>query len=612
MVEMIYNEILTSNQPVEWNQIAGLAFAKQAVQEIVIWPMLQPELFVGLRQPPRGLLLFGPPGTGKCLQRGTPVLLSSGVWKRVEDVRVGDRLMGDDSKPRVVQSIATGRETMARVEVDDDGTALDDRELFVCNVSHILSLKAGASLAGVRAASGGWIAFWHVPVRDACDIVVDVCERVELCDAPTAAVARVALQLASGDALRAGDIVDIAVCDYLRQSVCVQRALVAFGAPELSFEGGELLPPVADLYAAGVELVRRGERIPTPLLTLPVPERRQLLAGIVDTLSGGTRAPADTELDCVDAELARDVAFVARSLGMRVETVRGADGARCRLMLRASAPTYPIRVRVLPVDDYYGFSISGSNRRFIAGHRLCVTHNTLIGKAIATQAKSTFFNISASSLTSKWIGDGEKMVRALFGVARAMQPSVIFIDEIDSLLTSRGDNEQEASRRIKTEFLLQMDGAAQGEGERLLVIGATNRPQELDEAVRRRMVKRLYIPLPDSASRQSLTQIMLAKPGTQHVLTEPDVARIASLTRGYSGADLAALAREAAMVPLRELSRAIGFSSSAMGSAVVRPLSVDDFIDALRTTRSSVAESELKHYREWNATFGSWAETDEE
>jgi fidgetin-like protein 1 len=240
------------------------------------------------------------------------------------------------------------------------------------------------------------------------------------------------------------------------------------------------------------------------------------------------------------------------------------------------------------------------------------TGKTLIGKAIATQAKSTFFNISASSLTSKWIGDGEKMVRALFGVARAMQPSVIFIDEIDSLLTSRGDNEQEASRRIKTEFLLQMDGAAQGDGERLLVIGATNRPQELDEAVRRRMVKRLYIPLPDTASRHSLTQIMLSKPGTQHSLSDADIARIASLTRGYSGADLAALAREAAMVPLRELSRAIGFASTAMGTAVVRPLCVDDFIDALRTTRSSVAEGEITHYREWNTSFGSWAETDEE
>jgi hypothetical protein len=609
MIEMIYNEILTSNQPVEWNQIAGLAFAKQAVQEIVIWPMLQPELFVGLRQPPRGLLLFGPPGTGKCLRRGTPVLMSSGQWKRVEDVCVGDRLMGDDSTARVVQSIATGRETMARVEIDDDDDVVitDDRELFVCNVSHILSLKVeSGELAGVRETDGVWVAFWHVPIRDACDIVIDVCERSELCATQSAARARVAEVLERG-AILVGDVVDIAVRDYLRQSECVRRALHAFCAPELTFEGATSTPSTA-------RFDKTLDRIPLEMMTAPPLERRALLSEIVQSLRGHSVPPAAERvlLENVVASLAKDVVFVARSLGMCADAVCNADGVHCSVLLRKSKPTFAIRVSVLPVDDYFGFAIAGANRRFIAGARLCVTHNTLIGKAIATQAKSTFFNISASSLTSKWIGDGEKMVRALFGVARAMQPSVIFIDEIDSLLTSRGDNEQEASRRIKTEFLLQMDGAAQGEHDRLLVIGATNRPQELDEAVRRRMVKRLYIPLPDTVSRQSLTQIMLAKPGTQHVLTEADVARIASLTRGYSGADLAALAREAAMVPLRELSRSIGFSSSAMGTAVVRPLSVDDFVDALRTTRSSVAESELKHYREWNATFGSWAETDEE
>lgn len=110
----------------------------------------------------------------------------------------------------------------------------------------------------------------------------------------------------------------------------------------------------------------------------------------------------------------------------------------------------------------------------------------LIGKVIASQSRSTFFSISASSLTSKWIGEGEKLVRALFAVARILQPSVIFVDEIDSLLSSRAEGEVDASRKIKTEFLVQMDGAATDGNDRLLLIGATNRPQELDEAMRRR------------------------------------------------------------------------------------------------------------------------------
>ena len=119
------------------------------------------------------------------------------------------------------------------------------------------------------------------------------------------------------------------------------------------------------------------------------------------------------------------------------------------------------------------------------------TGKTLIGKAIASQCGATFFSISASSLTSKWVGEGEKMVRALFGVAAIRAPSVIFIDEIDSLLTQRSSDENESSRRIKTEFLVQLDGAGTKADEKIVIVGATNRPQELDEAARRRFVKRL-------------------------------------------------------------------------------------------------------------------------
>ena len=132
------------------------------------------------------------------------------------------------------------------------------------------------------------------------------------------------------------------------------------------------------------------------------------------------------------------------------------------------------------------------------------TGKTLLGKAIAAQSKSTFLSISASTLTSKWVGEGEKMVRTMFAIAAIHQPSVVFIDEIDSLLCARSESDQESSRRIKTEFLVQLDGANTfaGEDARILIIGATNRPDDLDEAVRRRLGKRLYIPLPNAAGRR--------------------------------------------------------------------------------------------------------------
>nr|XP_012591465.1 fidgetin-like protein 1 isoform X3 [Microcebus murinus] len=182
------------------------------------------------------------------------------------------------------------------------------------------------------------------------------------------------------------------------------------------------------------------------------------------------------------------------------------------------------------------------------------TGKTLIGKCIASQSGATFFSISASSLTSKWVGEGEKMVRALFAVARCQQPAVIFIDEIDSLLSQRGDGEHESSRRIKTEFLVQLDGATTSSEDRILVVGATNRPQEIDEAARRRLVKRLYIPLPEASARKQIVINLMSK--EQCHLNEEEIERIVQQSDGFSGADMTQLCREASLGPIRSLQTA--------------------------------------------------------
>ncbi|KAI5635480.1 ATPase family associated with various cellular activities (AAA) domain-containing protein [Phthorimaea operculella] len=227
------------------------------------------------------------------------------------------------------------------------------------------------------------------------------------------------------------------------------------------------------------------------------------------------------------------------------------------------------------------------------------TGKTLIGKCVAAQCRATFFSISASSLTSKWIGDGEKMVRALFAVARVHQPAVIFIDEIDSLLTQRSDTEHEATRRIKTEFLVQFDGAATAEEDRLLIVGATNRPQELDEAARRRLVKRLYIPLPDIDARKQIITNLLQSENNE--LTEEEIEEVAKMTDGYSGADMKSLCSEAAMGPIR----AVPFSQiTTIHADNVRPVCAQDFTDALQRVRPSVSQDDLGQYVKWNQTYG--------
>jgi len=122
---------------------------------------------------------------------------------------------------------------------------------------------------------------------------------------------------------------------------------------------------------------------------------------------------------------------------------------------------------------------------------------TMTAKAIAHECKRKFFAISASSLTGKWVGDSEKSVRALFSVSQKFSPAIVFVDEIDSILTKRTSSENEASRKLKTEFLVCMDGVQSCKDTgNVLIIAATNRPSDLDDAVLRRFPLRIYLDLP--------------------------------------------------------------------------------------------------------------------
>lgn len=173
------------------------------------------------------------------------------------------------------------------------------------------------------------------------------------------------------------------------------------------------------------------------------------------------------------------------------------------------------------------------------------TGKTMLARAVATESRSTFFAISASSLTSKWLGESEKLVRALFALAKALAPSIIFVDEIDSLLSSRGgSSEHESTRRIKTEFLIQwsdLQKAAagkkqsdkdreEGDASRVLVLAATNMPWAIDEAARRRFVRRQYIPLPESHVRESQLRTLLSH--QKHDLKRDDIQVLVELTDG--------------------------------------------------------------------------------
>lgn len=232
------------------------------------------------------------------------------------------------------------------------------------------------------------------------------------------------------------------------------------------------------------------------------------------------------------------------------------------------------------------------------------TGKTLIAKCVANNAKATFFNVSASTLTSKWVGEGEMMVRALFTYARVRQPSVIFIDEVDCLLSQRSNNEHESSRRLKTEFLVFLDGCGTGDSDQVLLIGATNRPQELDEAARRRFTKRLYIPLPEKEARYDIIKHYLKE--IEHNLGETEIECLSAATDGFSGADLKVVAETAGFMPMRDMIKKSGAGVfNEITKKDIPPVTIEHWKRALKGTRPSVSKDDLEHYIVWNKKFGS-------
>uniref|UniRef100_A0A8D0CN45 Katanin p60 ATPase-containing subunit A1 n=1 Tax=Scleropages formosus TaxID=113540 RepID=A0A8D0CN45_SCLFO len=238
------------------------------------------------------------------------------------------------------------------------------------------------------------------------------------------------------------------------------------------------------------------------------------------------------------------------------------------------------------------------------------TGKTMLAKAVATECGTTFFNVSSSTLTSKYRGESEKLVRLLFEMARFYAPTTIFIDEIDSICSRRGtSDEHEASRRVKSELLVQMDGVGgalenDDPSKMVMVLAATNFPWDIDEALRRRLEKRIYIPLPTAKGRAELLKINLRE---VEVAPDVDLALIAEKIQGYSGADITNVCRDASMMAMRR--RIQGLAPEEIRALskdeLQMPVTMEDFELTLKKISKSVSAADLEKYESWMAEFGS-------
>uniref|UniRef100_A0A453PJS4 AAA+ ATPase domain-containing protein n=1 Tax=Aegilops tauschii subsp. strangulata TaxID=200361 RepID=A0A453PJS4_AEGTS len=232
------------------------------------------------------------------------------------------------------------------------------------------------------------------------------------------------------------------------------------------------------------------------------------------------------------------------------------------------------------------------------------TGKTLLAKALATEAGANFISITGSTLTSKWFGDAEKLTKALFSFASRLAPVIIFVDEVDSLLGARGGAlEHEATRKMRNEFMAAWDGLRSKENQRILILGATNRPFDLDDAVIRRLPRRIYVGLPDAENRKKILKILLAK---ENLESDFKFDELANATEGYSGSDLKNLCIASAYRPVQELLEEEKKGRVSSNSTHLRPLVLDDFIQAKAKVSPSVSHNatSMNELRKWNEQYG--------
>merc|ERR1719359_1866758 len=270
------------------------------------------------------------------------------------------------------------------------------------------------------------------------------------------------------------------------------------------------------------EYLERAEKLKEHIASMDEKRERQAVGanGKAGGSSGGSGSKKSGDEEDADTKKLRGAlasAILSETPNVSWDDVAGLESAKEALK----------EAVILPIKFPHLFTGKRTPWRGILLYGPPGTGKSFLAKAVATEANSTFFSVSSSDLVSKWMGESERLVKQLFAMARENAPSIIFIDEIDSLCGTRGEGESEASRRIKTEFLVQMNGVG-NDDTGVLVLGATNLPWALDLAIKRRFEKRIYIPLPEPDARKRMFELNVGTTPCQ--LTQKDYRALGELS----------------------------------------------------------------------------------
>lgn len=533
---------------VTYDDIGGMASTIDQLREMVELPLRYPELFERLGvEPPKGVLLHGPPGTGKTRLARAVANESDAQFFLIN----GPEIMGS----------AYGESEQRLREIFEEATKSAPSIVFIDEIDSIAPKRDRVQGEAEKRLVAQLLTLMDGLEARANLVIIAATNRPEAIDEALRRPGRFDREIVVGvpdergrreilgihtRGMPLGDKVDLA-----------ELARTTFG-----FVGADL---AALTREAAIEAVRRI----MPRLNL---EERTIPAEVLDTLSV-TREDFMEALKRVQPSAMREVMVQAPTV--RWEDVGGLDTAQMKLKEGVELPLKdPDAFRRLGIRPAKGFLLYGPPG----------TGKTLLAKAVAREAQANFIATKSSDLLSKWYGESEQQITRLFQRARQVAPTVIFIDELDSLVPARGGGlgEPQVTERVVNTILAEMDGLE--ELQSVVVIGATNRPNLVDPALLRpgRFDELIYVGVPDQAGRRRILGIQTAK---MPLAADVDLDDVAARTDRFTGADLGDVVRRAGLIALR---KSLGATQVDMAA----------FDEALTEARASVTPEMERDYEQ--------------
>jgi transitional endoplasmic reticulum ATPase len=541
----------TRRADVTYDDIGGMASTIDQLREMVELPLRYPELFQRLGvDPPRGVLLHGPPGTGKTRLARAVANESDASFFLIN----GPEIMGS----------AYGESEKRLREVFEEATANAPSIVFIDEIDSIAPKRGQVTGEAEKRLVAQLLTLMDGLEARTNLVIIAATNRPEAIDEALRRPGRFDREIVVGvpDERGRREILGI----HTRgMPLAPEVDLNELARTTYGFVGADM---AALAREAAIEAVRRI----MPRLNL---EDRSIPAEVLDTLSV-TRDDFLEALKRVQPSAMREVMVEAPRV--RWEDVGGLDTAQERLKEGVELPLKdPDAFRRLGIRPAKGFLLYGPPG----------TGKTLLAKAVAREAEANFIATKSSDLLSKWYGESEQQIARLFARARQVAPCVIFIDELDSLVPARGGGlgEPQVTERVVNTILAEMDGLE--ELQSVVVIGATNRPNLIDPALLRpgRFDELIYVGVPDKAGRRRILGIQTQK---MPLAEDVDLDDIAARTSHFTGADLEDVVRRAGLIALRK----------QIGTKVV---AMADFEDALQESRASVTAEMEEEYRQMQA-----------